>query len=160
MKNLILSLIVLFSVSLFAQNYDAKNGNVFVDFGTVAEAVEETAYINLDKLGYARIDSISVTAYGTGELDVDSVDFYVGVIDVLNGINRYSSTAITQTVTINVAAGASAFEQLYDTSGATPLTGEVLRGVNAIKIVVRGADGTDPSDPNRLLFLFKVWGEK
>ena len=159
MKNLILALIVLFSVSLFAQNYDAKNGNVFVDFGTVAEAVEETAYINLDKLGYARIDSISVTAYGTGELDVDSVDFYVGVIDVPNGINRYSSTAITQAVTINVAAGASAFERLY-TSGATPLTGDVLRGVNAIKIVVRGADGTDPSDPNRLLFLFKVWGEK
>ncbi len=158
MKKLIGLFVLLFAAISFAQTTTYDGHFAYVDCGTVANSVDETGYVDLSRLGLSKIDSISVTAIGTGELDVDSVDCYVGVNDIPDGLIRYSSTAITFTVTINVAAGASAFEQLYS-SNATLLTQEALRGANVIKVITRGATaGNDATDPNKLILVFEAWG--
>jgi len=161
MKKLFIIIFALIAIGLTsAQTTDYSGRFAYVDFGTVANSVTETGYVNLDRLNYSHIDSISVTAIGTGELDVDSVDIYVGTADIKHGISRYSATANTFTSTIDVNAAASAFEQLYS-SDATLLTGGLLRGANSLKVVTRGSvSGNDPTDPNKLVVVFQVWGTK
>ena len=148
-------LVFLFSVTVFPQaNVKYFGRFIDVDFGTVANSVTETNYISID--GWSKIDSISVVAYGYGETDVDSIDMYVG-----NGGGIYSSTAITGTVTLNLADAVAGWELIL-ASNATQLTGAALRGVKAIKVVTRGAtSGNDATDTKQNFHvLFQIWGTK
>jgi hypothetical protein len=153
MKKLFL-LFALFAITLSAQTYQKR----FIDlnFGTLANSVSETQYVDLGD--WSRIDSISVAAYGTGELDVDSVDIYVGY-----GKGYFGSTCYTfETASsyLNFADGIKGWENLL-VSGATSLTGAVLRGVKALRVTTRGAtSGNDATDPNNFHVLFHIWGTK
>lgn len=131
-----------------------------LDYGTLSNSVlvaNETQYIDL--AGWEKIDSISIVAYGIGELDVDSVDIYVGSKPNNGKSPIFSSTAITATVTLNLADGVSGWERLV-TSNATKLTGAALRGVQMLKVNTRGAtSGNDPTDASQRFYLaFQVWG--
>ena len=163
MRNILFAfMFVLLCIPLSAQSSTADvkyfDRVVTVDFGTVANSVDEYAYVSFDQMKFSRIDSISVTAIGTGELDIDSVDFYMG--NSGGGISRFSGTALTQAVTINVNAGVSAYEHLL-TSGATRLSAANIRGANLLKIQTRGAaSGNDATDPNQLVLVLQFWGQK
>jgi hypothetical protein len=134
---------------------------MWVDFGTLANSVTETAYATLGN--WAKIDSISVMAVATGETDVDSIDIYVGFANSNTaGVSQtpgwYSATAYTFVSTVDVAVGVKVFQNVT-VANATLLTGVVLRGVNSLKIVTRGATaGNDPTDPNKFLVGLQIWG--
>ena len=148
-------LVFLFSVTAFSQADVKYFGRyIDIDFGTVANSVTETKYASLD--GWSKIDSITVVAYGYGETDVDSIDMYVG-----NGGGIYSGTAITGTVTLDLADGVAGWQTVLS-SNATQLTGAALRGAKAIKVVTRGATaGNDPTDTKQNFHvLFQIWGTK
>lgn len=130
----------------------------FLDYGTLANSVSETQYLYLGE--NAVIDSIVVVATGTGELDVDSIDVYVGSYKRLTDgtfWQRYSTTNINLTCTINVDSAVSAYQRILS-SDATQLTGAALRGVNALKVTTRGAtSGNDATDPNKFVVIFYVY---
>lgn len=158
MRKLFVIVLVLLSTITFAQSRV-----VVKDLGTMANSSlgsgsDETGYLDLS--GWSKIDSISVTFIGKGEMDVDSVDFY-GAVKLPNGKFVKDVTIIaTATVTLNLADGVYDIEPLK-TSDATVLTGAKLRGLNAIYYVTRGAaSGNDATDPNNGWLAFQIWGTK
>lgn len=158
MRKILLALVITLSVIFFssAQSTNVSYTGRYIDinFGTVANSVTETYYVSID--GWTKIDSISVVACGIGELDVDSIDMYVGY-----GGGIYSSTAITATVTLDLADGVAGWQNIVS-SNATQLTGAALRGVKAIKVVSRGATaGNDATDASQNFHVvFQIWGTK
>lgn len=155
MKNLIVILLV----ALFATFSFAQDRVIVKPLGTVANAVDETGFVDLS--GWSKIDSISVTLAATGELNIDSVTIY-GAAKVSNGKFIPDVTVLGNfTATLDLAAGVSDIEPLF-VSNATLLTGAALRGFNAIKYLTRGdADGgNDATDPNAGWLLFQIWGTK
>jgi len=148
--------IALFLVVLFASLTLAQDRIEVLDFGTIAQAVPETK--TLDLRGWASIDSISVLAVGTGEVDVDSVDIY-GAFQDPNGTGLWVDVTIlgTATVTLNLADGTEDIELLV-ASNATILTGIALRGLNALSVIVQPAAGSDATDPNNFKVVFQIWG--
>lgn len=159
MKNILaIVLIALISFASFGQS------RVIVkDLGTMYNSVLgstyfETGYVDLS--GWSKIDSISVTYVGLGEMDVDSLTIYRAV-KLPNGTFQKDVSVLGNfTVTLNLAAGVYDLEPLF-ASNATLLTGAALRGCNALYYVTRGAtSGNDPTDPNRGWVLFQIWGTK
>lgn len=128
-----------------------------VNFGTLSNSVTKTMTTNIQ--GFTKIDSICVVAVGKGEVDVDSVDIYVGAVDK-SGNTYYSSTANTFLSTLDLAAGVKGYLPLSLT-GNVGLTGALVRTTNSLKIVTRGAaSGNDPTDPNNFRVLLFVYGTK
>ena len=149
MNKILLTLLILVSAVSFAQKK-----TYVLDFGTLANSVTETQYVDLSS--WRVIDSISVALAGTGEVDVDSVDIYLGYKDADGG--WYGSTAYTHTSTLDLAAGVKSWVLLTVTN-ATKLTKAVMRGVTSLKVTTRGStSGNDATDPNRLKVIFYVWG--
>jgi len=128
-----------------------------LNFGTLANSVTETGYQKFD--GWKSIDSISVGLAGTGEVDVDSVDIYVGYM--IGSGSWFSTTANTFISTMDLGAGVKLFLPLALT-GNISIKGALLRGgMNAVKVVTRGAvSGNDPTDPNNLRVLLTVHGTR
>lgn len=128
-----------------------------LSYGLLTAYTTETQYLDLS--GWAKIDSISTFAVakgGVGNLcEVDSIVFYIGA-KTKNGIG-YSNTALTQLCTLDPAANVTSYELLV-TSGATKLTGAVLRGANMIKCVVYPSNETSVA-PSFFDVGFQVWGE-
>lgn len=152
MKNILIIALVLFGLSFtFAQD------RVIVkSLGTMANSVDETGFVDLS--GWAKIDSISVTFVGKGEMDVDSLTIYRAAKLPNDKFVPDVSVLGNFTVTLNLAAGVYDLEPLFS-SNATLLTGAALRGCNALYYVTRGAtSGNDPTDPNRGWILFQIWG--
>lgn len=149
MKKSVLALILFCSVMSFGQTLKV------LDFETLQNSVTKTKYI--DFADYKKIDSISVIAVGYGEVDVDSVDIYVGV-KTPSGVTAYSSVVNTSICTLDLAASVSGAEALL-VSNATKLTGAVLRGGNALKVVTRGSTSGCAAG-NWFKVAFRVWGEK
>ena len=144
-------LVVLFAMTSFAQvSYQGRF--IDINFGALVTATPESQYVDLT--GWAKIDSISCSAYALGEVDMDSVDVYVGY-----GKGYFSTSALTFNVTINVAASTKVFEQLY-VSGATVLTGAALRGVKSLKVTVAGDKDGGSEAGNIFHVLFHIWGTK
>lgn len=152
MMKKILVLLVLFALPLVAQNRI-----VVLDFGTIVEATAETQYLSL--VGWSKIDSISIIAIASNEVDVDSIDIYKSFLDP-GGLGRWVGGIVaTATVTINQADATETIEQLY-TANATILKGANLRGLNELKVVVQPTAGCDAGDPNRFMVAFQFWGTK
>lgn len=151
-KILFIVLIALFSLPLFAQRVIVK------DLGTMVNSVDETGFVDLS--AWSKIDSISVTYAGLGEMDVDSLTVY-SAVKLPNGkFVKDVSVLGNFTVTLNLAAGVYDIEPLFS-SNATLLTGSALRGLNALYFVTRGAtSGNDATDPNHGWVAFQVWGTK
>lgn len=159
MKNILaIVLVALISFASFGQN------RVIVkDLGTMYNSVLGSAYFEtgyVDLSGWSKIDSISVTYVGLGEMDVDSLTIYRAV-KLPNGTFQKDVSVLGNfTVTLNLAAGVYDLEPLF-VNNATILTGAALRGCNALYYVTRGAtSGNDPTDPNRGWILFQIWGTK
>lgn len=128
------------------------------DLGTIANSVNETGFVDLS--GWSKIDSVSVTYVGLGEMDVDSLTIYRAVKVGNDKFIPDVSVLGNFTVTLNLAAGVYDLEPLFS-SNATLLTGAALRGCNALKYVTRGAtSGNDATDPNRAWLVFQIWGTK
>jgi hypothetical protein len=148
MKKLMV-LLVLLSAFTFGQTVFELN------FGTLANSVTETQYQKI--VGFTKVDSVCVSVIGTGEVDVDSVDIYVGYQS--NAGQYYSTTANTFISTVDLAAGVKGFQNL-SISNASIGTG-LVRGMNALKVVTRGATaGNDATDPNNFRVLLFVYGQK
>ncbi|MGV8131189.1 MAG: hypothetical protein ACP5N7_03780 [Candidatus Pacearchaeota archaeon] len=151
MKQLLIIFIVLLSVSLFPQSRVITK-----DLGTMANSVNETGFVDLT--GWTKIDSISVTFIGKGEMDVDSLTLYRAVKLPDGTFKKDVSVLGNFTVTLNLADGVYDLEPLFS-SNATLLTGAALRGIDAIYYVTRGAtSGNDATDPNRGWIKFQIWG--
>ena len=163
--NFLIALLMVFIVTAFiAQPVKAqpqqvvKGFSVTENLGTQANAAQETFY--LDLRGWKSVDSVSVSVSCTGEIDVDTVNFYIGNFTSDGFISDAAGGVLYQAITLNVAAAATDFELLV-TSNATVLTGVALRGCNGIKAVVEvGAAGNDAADPNALYFHWKIHGTK
>lgn len=156
MRKLFVIVLVLLSTITFAQ------GVVVKDLGVIAngdgQTIEQTGYLDLS--AWSKVDSVSLTYIGKGELDVDTVDIY-GAVKLPNGSFVKDATIMgTYTVTLNLAASTNDIEPLVVT-GATVMTGAKLRGLNAIFYETRGASsGNDATDPNRGYLAFKIHGTK
>lgn len=145
---------MLFLASSFGQTYTYTSNGILVDFGTVANSGQETAYISLDK--WSVVDSISVVVLGTGEMDVDTVSIYPGVTS--GSGSWYNSTATHLVSTIDLAASVKGTFRILS-SNATQLNAGFMRGYNSLKVVLEvGASGNDATDPNKCLVAFQVWG--
>lgn len=132
---------------------------IYKNIGTLTEATTKTTYISLGD--WSRIDSVSLSLAGTGELDVDSVNVYLGF--TYSGGSYYGTTAYTFLSDPNAAASTKFWSNgvgsAADKDAATVLTSAVMRhGVNALKVTVAGADGCDATDPNELILIFNIWG--
>lgn len=152
MKKLILAIVLFISVLSFAQPYRVYT----LSYGLLTAYTTETQYLDLS--GWAKIDSISMSALakgGVGNLnEVDSIVVYKGA-KTTNGVG-FDATAYTQLCTLDPAASVTTFEQLL-TSDASKLTGAVLRGVNMLKVVVYPSDETSVA-PAFFDVNFQVWG--
>lgn len=153
MRKLIYVFIALLSIASFAQDRVITK-----DLGTMANSVDETGFVDLT--GWSKIDSISVTFIGLGEMDVDSLTLYRAVKLPNGQFKKDVSVLGNFTVTLNLAAGVYDLEPLFS-SNATLLTGAALRGIDGIYYVTRGAtSGNDATDPNRGWIKFQIWGTK
>ena len=141
-------------VLLFAFNMQAQERIKVLDFGTLTTYTAETKYLDLS--GWSKIDSISILAVGTGEVDVDSIVVY-GALQTTQGVWADVTVLGLGTVTLNLADGTEDVE-LIVTSTATILTGVALRGLNGLKVVVYPAAGCDATDPNKFMVAFQIWG--
>lgn len=155
MKNILIALVLLTSLSFGQSRVIVK------DLGTMYNSVLGSTYFEtgfVDLSGWAKIDSISVTYVGKGEMDVDSLTIYRAAKLPNEKFVPDVSVLGNFTVTLNLAAGVYDLEPLFS-SNATLLTGAALRGCNALYYVTRGAtSGNDPTDPNRGWILFQIWG--
>jgi hypothetical protein len=136
-----------------------------MNFGTMAVYTPETGYFQFGKyaeqLGLTKIDSIEVAMYAENEVDVDSVNIYLGVNATNDGVNESAYDAVlgTYTVTININDASTDYERLF-VSNATIITGAAIRGYNSIKAVVCPSTGNDATDPNKVWLLFYLYGTK
>lgn len=150
----IITVVLLVSFMSNAQPYRVYT----LSYGLLTAYTTETQYLDLS--GWAKIDSVSMSALakgGAGNLnEVDSIVVYKG-FKTINGIG-FDATAYTQLCTLDPAASVTTFEQLL-TSGASLLTGAVLRGVNMLKVVVYPSDETSVA-PAFFDVNFQVWGTK
>ena len=150
-------LIALMSVMTFGQK-TTRGFTVVEDLGTQANAAQETVY--LDLRSWSRVDSVVVSLSAVGEIDVDTVNFYLGSFTNDGFISDAAGGVLYQAVTLDVAAGATDFEVLL-TSNATRLTGAAIRGATGIKAVIEiGASGNDATDPNALYINWCIYGLK
>lgn len=157
MRNLIaFVLVVLLSVMSFGQSRVIVKDLGTLTNSTAGTSANRTGYVDLS--AWAKIDSISVTYVGKGEMDVDSLTIYRAAKVGNDKFIADLSVLGNFTVTLNLAAGVYDLEPLF-VSNATLLTGAALRGCNALYFVTRGAtSGNDATDPNRGWVLFQVWG--
>ena len=153
MKKLFVLFVLLASFAM------AQSQTVVVDCGTLAQVTQETHYANLGD--WSRIDSVGLTIAATGEVDIDSVAVYPGFTSSQGG--WYSSTAYTFLTDVDLAASTKGWYNscnvAADKDAATVLTSAVMRGgINSLKVNIRGAATTDPTDPNTVLLIFRIWG--
>lgn len=159
MRN-ILAIVLVVLIASFSFGQDRV---IVKDLGTMYNSVLGSTYFEtgfVDLSGWAKIDSISVTYVGKGEMDVDSLTIYRAAKVGNDKFVPDVSVLGNFTVTLNLAAGVYDLEPLFS-SNATLLTGAALRGCNALYYVTRGAtSGNDPTDPNRGWLIFQIWGTK
>lgn len=158
-----LLMVALLSGISYAQPDQQVNGfSVIQKLGTQADgtgATEETFY--LDLRGWKSVDSVTVAVSASGEIDVDTVNFYIGNWTQDGFIADAAAGVLYQAITINLADGVTDFELLV-TGNATVLTGVALRGANGIKAEVEvDFTGNDATDTDQgLWFHWKVHGTK
>jgi len=142
----------------------------FLNFGTVANSVDETQYFHFGDFakanGYEKVDSIAITAVALGEADVDSVVCFPGWkspstanTPTTAGFAYLGATADTTfTCTINVDSNTAGISSM----GSTGLEGDALEGYNSLKVTTRGAaSGNDASDVGQnLKIVFIVYGPR
>lgn len=132
--------------------------SVCLDFGTVANSVTETGYVDLRD--WKSIDSIAVSISGYNEVDVDSVNFWLGNYTNDGFICDAAAGVLYQASTLDVAASGSDFLNLV-TTNATKLSKVALRGATGIKVQLESAaSGNDATDPNDCWLMFHIYGTK
>lgn len=164
--NFLITMLMVFILTAFisppvkAQLQQRVRGfSVTENLGTQANSAQETFY--LDLRGWDTVDSVTVSVSCTGEIDVDTVNFYVGNWTNDGFIPDAAAGVIYQAITLNVAAAATDFELLVDANDITVLTGAAIRGANGIKAVLEvGAAGNDATDPNALYFQWRIHGTR
>lgn len=164
--NFLIAMLMVFILTAFISppvkaqpNHQVKGFSVTEKLGTQANAAQETFY--LDLRGWKSVDSVTVSVSASGEIDVDTVNFYIGNWTQDGFKPDAAAGVLYQAITINLADGATDFELLV-ASNATVLTGVALRGANGIKAVLEvGAAGNDATDTGQgLWFHWKIHGTK
>lgn len=153
-------LTILLGAFAFAQpNLQVKGFSVIEKLGVQANSEQETIY--LDLRGWKSVDSVTFSLSAVGEIDVDTVNFYLGNWTQDGFIPDASGGVLYQAATINLADGVSDFELLV-TNTATVLTGVAIRGANGIKAVIEiAAAGNDATDTSQGLWAhWKIHGTK
>jgi len=156
--NFLIAMLMVFTLTAFilppvnAQLQQKVRGfSVTENLGTQANAAQETFY--LDLRGWDTVDSVTVSVSASGEIDVDTVNFYVGNFTNDGFIPDAAGGVIYQAITLNLADGVTDFELLVDANDITVLTGAAIRGANGIKAVVEvGAAGNDATDTDQALY--------
>lgn len=156
MKKLFIFTLVLLSTITFAQSRVIVKDLGTLTNSTAGTSADRTGYVDLS--AWSKVDSVSVTYVGLGEMDVDSLDIYPAV-KLPNGKMVKDVTILgTYTVTLNLADGIYDIERLA-TSNATIISGSALRGINGLYYVTRGATSGNAAGNNAWL-AFQVWGTK
>src|ERR1035437_5669953 len=138
MKTLHALSVILMAALLFAVPVTVKAQSSYqvINFGTVANAITGTQYLNLT--GFTKVDSVVCVLVDKAQnINVDSLNFYPGVSipGLYEGANGSYSTSVTTQISTLAAVG----NQLLLTTGATPLTAAVLRGYNFVKVTMAGS---------------------
>lgn len=146
-------LFVLFTAIGFSQSQ-----YVYAKFTNLIEATSQTKYIDLGD--WSRIDSLTLSLAGTGEVDIDSVVTYPG-FKVPGGKAYYFSTAYTFLTDPNIAASTDFWTNgcaaTADKDDATVLTSAVMKGgINSLKVTIPPADGS--ATGNTVYTIFRIWG--
>ena len=131
MKKLIFALVFLFTISLSAQ---ITVHRIIAD--SISNDISKYGYLDLDQFAPNQIDNIYVTLYSSGEVDIDSIGVYGGVVTTYYyqgaeiETRAYESTAIAveSTVTTNLADGVAGID-----AGVPILTEALMLGYNTLK---------------------------
>lgn len=159
MKKIIFVLLalVLFTAPIFSQGIvGVKSYNL----GTVANSVDESYQYEtfaglLKQFDCAKIDSIVISMTVVGEADIDSLDFYP--VNWTSTGTAVKGTAITHTVTLNVAAAGTGTEVLLVSGHGVQAVS--YRGYEGFGFMTRGAaSGNDATDPNNCKVTLTFFG--
>lgn len=158
-KFLVLLSVLMFTTLCYSQKTITSNDIVkstrFIDinFGTqqdgdLGTTAQRQAFVDISD--WAKIDSIAMLVYGTGELDVDSVNIYGGASP-----DFVLTTANTFTTALDLAAGIKgAVQATIAGAGMTD-----LRGVKHLKVKTNGSSA-GVGTTNNLHVLLHIYGTK
>jgi len=143
-----------------AQDKITKGFSVSEYLGTAANGSQKNAY--LDLRDWETVDSVGFSFSCTGEIDIDTVNFYPGNYTFKGFKPDAAAGVLYQACAIDLAAGVSDGLVLQVTSNATKLTGAALRGANGIKAVIeiQNTSGNDATDPNELNVNWRIYGTR
>lgn len=109
----------------------------------------------------AEIDSLTISLYSVGEIDIDSLDIKFGVIEAIKmgtGKTTYlnyfasSSSTYSKTLTVNLNDGVESY-----LSNVVTIPMSALKGYNVIKVTLIGASsGNDGKDVSQKAVLRKT----
>lgn len=121
---------------------------------SVGNSQSKVTYLDLDKIG--TFDSIALSVYAMGEIDLDSLDVQGGLYVKqavykganVTGINLYEAIE-GATLTINNADGTATYVQ-----GIATITKAEAKGYNRLKVtVISASSGNDKADTNQKYIL-------
>jgi hypothetical protein len=125
---------------------------IIMEFGYMVVStglLQKQAFVDISK--WKTIDSITCSVFGYGELDIDSVDIYVGS----NG--AFGSTAYTMKSTLDLAASTKGFVTANPAVTADIINQSILRGVTSLKVITRGS-AAGCSTGNNAFVMLHIWG--
>lgn len=158
---IILLLAFLFVPQLSAQDKEVNGFSVVQNLGTAAVGSQKIAY--LDLRGWKTVDSVGVSLSASGEIDVDTVNFYPGNYNNKGFRSDAAASVLYQAVTLDLADGVADGNFPLLTSNATKLTGAALRYCNGVEAVieVQNTNGSDATDTGQnLTICWRIYGTK
>jgi len=146
-----LSIVVLtFLLMIVMQSFAQTKTVEFAD--TVGNSQSKTFTVDVEPT----LDSLKVSLFALGEIDVDSLDVKFGITTPRFEYQSYrqevvylgsTNTTYSKTLTINLAAAASSY-----TTAVTTIPKSALAGYNQIQFtVISAASGNDPTDSGQKL---------
>lgn len=151
MKRLFTSVFVLF-LMIALQSFAQTKTVEFAD--TVSNSKSKSVEITVD----GTVDSVKVSLFASGEIDIDSLDVKLGVITPRFEYQGYrqeltywgsTNTTYSKTLTINLDSAATSY-----TVGSTTIPKSALAGYNLMKLTATAASaGNDATDPKQKLLI-------
>lgn len=145
MKKLFTSVLILFLMIAMQSFAQTKT----VEFaGTVGNSETKSVDIQVSET----VDSLKISLFASGEIDVDSLDVKLGVTTPRFEYQGYrqeltywgsTNTTYSKTLTINLDSAATSY-----TVGVTTIPKSALAGYNLVRLTVTAAaTGNDATDP-------------
>ena len=162
MKQIIALIVIFVAIAYAVTTTTVSNSAItyqdcFIDinFGTMTASTDNTQkQAHVDVSSWKTIDSVGCSVYGTGELDVDSVDIYIGVAPGYHG-----TTAYTRISSLDLAASTKGFSVTYPAVAADCITQALMRGAKNLKVQTRGAI-SGVGTTNNCHVLLQIYGTK